>query len=216
VFKDRKEAGRLLAQALKKYSNNENVLVLAIPRGGVEVGYEIATGLNVDFSIIISRKLPFPDNPESGFGAIAEDGSLFIFDFAKASLASEEIDEIIKQQKEEIKRRIDVLRDGKDLAKITGKIIVLVDDGIAMGSTMYASIKLCKNKRAKKIIIASPVSSIGVEDQLKSMVDEVVILLKPKNFRAVAQAYENWYDVPDKEVVDLLKKYKMVKKNNSI
>ncbi len=206
MFEDRKDAGQSLAAALKEYKDKKDVIVLAIPKGGVEVGYLIAQYLNAEFSIIISRKLPFPDNPESGFGAIAEDGSAFIFDFAVRLFSQEEIERILFEQKEEIERRIAVLRKGEKLPELKDKTVILVDDGIAMGSTIYASIQLCKNKQAKKIIVASPVSGVETAEQLKSMVDEVVILEKPQFFQAVAQVYQNWYDVSDEEVIEILKK----------
>ncbi|ODS37290.1 MAG: phosphoribosyltransferase [Candidatus Altiarchaeales archaeon WOR_SM1_86-2] len=203
MFEDRKDAGEKLAGALGKYKGKE-VLVLAIPRGGVEVGYEVAKYLGANLSVLISRKLPYPDNPEAGFGAIAEDGSTFIFEHAYGWLSKETIDGIVEEQKREIKRRVDVLRKGKPLPEITGKEVILVDDGIAMGSTMRASIMLCKNKKAGKIIAAVPVSGEDAAEEIGKMVDEMVVLEKPVFFRAVAQVYRNWYDVPDEEVIEIL------------
>ena len=206
MFKDRKDAGQSLAATLKEYKDKKYVIILAIPKGGVEVGYEVAKYLNAEFSIIISRKLPFPDNPESGFGAIAEDGSTFIFGFAKKLFSQVELERILAEQIQEIERRIVVLRKGEKFPELKDKTVILVDDGIAMGSTMYASIQLCKNKQAKKIIVASPVAGQETAEQLNSMVDEVAILEKPQFFQAVAQVYLNWYDVSDEEVIEILKK----------
>lgn len=205
MFEDRKDAGERLARALEKYKNTD-VLVLGIPRGGVEVGYEVAKYLNAGFSILVSRKLPMPDNPEAGFGAIAEDGSTFIFKDAYGWLSQETINEIVEEQKGEIKRRIDVLRKGERLPEISGRTVILVDDGIAMGSTMRASLMLCKNKKAGKIVVASPVSSTSVANEIEDMVDEIVVLEKPRFFRAVAQVYRNWYDVPDREVIEIMER----------
>jgi putative phosphoribosyl transferase len=205
VFDDRKDAGKKLARALEKYKDKK-VLVLAIPKGGVEVGCQVAAYLNADFSIIISRKLPFPDNPEAGFGAIAEDGSAFIFDFARDMYPKDTIDRILLEQKSEIERRIEVLRKGKPLPEIRARTVILVDDGIAMGSTMRASIKLCKNKKAKKIIVAAPVAGRDTARSIARMVDEIIILETPIFFQAVAQVYKNWYDVPDEEVIKILDK----------
>ncbi len=203
VFDDRKDAGEKLAAALENYKD-KGALVLAIPRGGVEVGYQVAKHLNAEFSVLISRKLPFPDNPESGFGAVAEDGSAFIFDFARELFPPEEIERILREQVSEIKRRVSVLRKGKPLPPIKGRTVILVDDGIAMGSTMRASIQLCKNKKAKKIIVASPVSGRDIAEEMKRTADEAVILEKPYFFQAVAQVYRNWYDVSDEEVLGIL------------
>ena len=206
MFGDRKDAGEKLAKALAKYKDKD-VLVLSIPRGGVEVGYQVAKYLNAEFSLIVTRKLPFPDNPESGFGAVAEDGSTFIYESYTYYLSEETIKKIIREQKQEIKRRIDVLRKGRPLPDVQNKTVILIDDGIAMGSTMSASIKLCKNRKAKKIVVAASVSGEEMADKLGKMVDEVVILERPRFFQAVAQVYRNWYDVPDREVIEILEKW---------
>ena len=206
MFEDRTNAGQKLALALERYKD-QNVLVLAIPRGGVEVGYQIAKHLNADFSILVSRKLPYPDNPEAGFGAIAEDGSTFIFPYAARTVPKQTMDKIIHEQETELKRRIQTLRAGKALPKIKDRTVIITDDGIAMGSTMRASIMLCKNKKAKKIIIASPVAGPNTAKEIAALVDEAVILETPLFFQAVAQVYANWYDVPDDEVIRILQKW---------
>ncbi|MBN1899206.1 MAG: phosphoribosyltransferase [Spirochaetes bacterium] len=207
MFKDRKDSGQKLARALEKYKD-KNVLVLAIPRGGVEVGFEVARFLNADFSIIVTRKLPFPDEPEAGFGAIAEDGSTFFVEHAKAYMTENQINSIIYEQKQEIKRRIQVLRKGKPLPEIKNRTVILVDDGVAMGSTMRASVKLCRNRKASRIVVASPVSSMTFKNEIKKIVDEVVILETPVFFRAVAQVYENWRDIGNEEVIEIMEKWK--------
>ena len=165
---------------------------------------------------MISRKLPYPGNPEFGFGAIAEDGSMFIVDEYEAMLPKTIVDKIIAEQKSEITRRILALRKGEGLPEIAGRTVILVDDGIAMGSTLRAAIFLCKNKKAQKVIAASPVSGEQMEKELADIVDEVVILEKPPFFRAVAQSYQNWHDVPDQEVVEVIKKWKMREKTLEI
>jgi putative phosphoribosyl transferase len=203
MFADRKDAGQKLARALEKYKA-DRPLVLAIPKGGVEVGYEVAKYLGCEFSILVARKLPFPDNPEAGFGAVAEDGSTFINDYAARRLSAGTIDRILKEQRREIKRRINILRKGKPLPQIANRTVILIDDGIAMGSTMRAAITLCKNKNAKKVVVASPVAGPDTVAELSGLVDDVVVLEKPAFFRAVAQAYANWYDVPDQEVIRIL------------
>ena len=205
MFEDRKDAGNKLARALKEYEN-KNILVLAIPKGGVEVGYQVARRLKADFSLLVARKLPFPDNPEAGFGAIAEDGSTFIFEDAARTLSEEQIKQIKEKQQEEIARRIAVLREGKPLPKISGRIVILVDDGLAMGSTMKVAIRLCQKKNAKKIVVAVPVAGENIEREIGKMVDEIIVLEKPEFFRAVAQVYRNWYDVSDQEVIEVMRK----------
>lgn len=204
MFKNRKDAGEKLAKALEKY-RTENPIILAIPRGGVEVGLQVAAKLNADFSLIIARKLPFPDNPEAGFGAIAENGSTFILENAYYWLSGETIERIKQEQISEIERRIKALRGGNPLPELAGRTVILIDDGIAMGSTMRAAIELCKNRKAKKIVVAVPVAGREVAEEIKKNVDEIVVLDTPAYFRAVAQAYERWYDVSDEEVLDLLR-----------
>ena len=204
MFRDREDAGKKLAEALIKYKEKKP-LVLAIPRGGVEVGYQVAHFLQTEFSIIITKKLPYPDNPETGFGAIAEDGSLFLLEEATQWLPEETIDAIIQEQKQEIQRRIKVLRQGRPLPGMINRTVILVDDGIAMGSTMHAAVMLCVKKKAKHIVVASPVADQKVAEEFEQIVDDVIILEKPENFYAVAQIYRNWYDVSDRQVLNLFK-----------
>ncbi len=205
VFRDRKDAGEKLARKLEKYKD-KGVLVLAIPRGGVEVGCEVAEYLHASFSLLVTRKLPFPDNPEAGFGAIAEDGSVFIFREASTWLSQKQIDEIVSEQSEEIRRRLQVLREGRPLPEIAGRTVILVDDGLAMGSTMRASIMLCRKKNAGQIVVAVPVAGREVAKDIGNMVDDIVVLETPANFMAVAQVYSNWYDVSDYEVLEIMRK----------
>ena len=204
MFQDRKEAGRKLGKALESYKKCDG-LVLAIPRGGVEVGYYVARHLRLPLSIIVVRKLPFPTNSEAGFGAIAEDGSTFFINRFANAVSPELVRGILQEQEQELKRRIEVLRAGKPLPAITGKTVILVDDGIAMGSTMRAAVILCRNKKAGRIVVAAPVASPTTYAELAELVDEIFILEKPPIFHAVAEAYENWYDVPDDEVVNIMR-----------
>jgi len=207
MFRDRQDAGEQLAKALEKYKG-KGVLVLGIPRGGVIVAYYVAKHLKAKLDVIVSRKLPYPYNPEAGFGAIAEDGSLFIFDYAKRELSGAEINRIIIEQKLEAARRVDVLRGGRALPEMQGKTVIIVDDGIAMGSTMRASIIMCKNKKAGRVVVAAPVSEPDAAEEMKVEADKVVVLEKPAFFQAVAQAYEEWHDGPDKEVIEILELWK--------
>lgn len=206
MFEDRKDAGQKLAKTLHAYQD-EDPIVLAIPRGGVEVGFYVAKYLNCRLAIVVARKLPFPHNPEAGFGAVAEDGSTFMFGDAAKMLPLDVIKEVIKEQTEELKRLIAVLRNNKPLPDLKGETVILVDDGIAMGSTMRVAIMLCKDKKAKTIIVASPVASQFTADDLAKTVDKVIILERPAFFRAVAQVYVNWYDVGDEQVLRIMKEW---------
>ena len=207
MFQDRTDAGKQLAQALEGYGD-DNVLVLAIPRGGAELGYQVAKHLDAEFSILVSRKLPFPDNPEAGFGAMAEDGSRFIFKDAASHLPAPTIERIVEDQTDEIERRIRVLRGGGPLPEIENRTVILVDDGISMGSTMRASIRSCKNRNAGKIVVAVPVASPRVAREIDDLVDELIVLETPPFFRAVAQVYEHWHDVSDEEVLDIMETWR--------
>jgi putative phosphoribosyl transferase len=213
MFDDRKDAGKRLGRALINY-RGKGILVLAIPRGGVEVGYEVARTLDADLSLIIVRKLPFPDNPEAGFGAIAEDGSTIIIEQATYGVPQGTLERIIEFQQEEIERRIQVLRNGEPLPDLKGRTVILVDDGIAMGSTMRAAIKLCKHQEAGRIVVAVPVTSAGVAREIGALVDEIVVLKQPHYFRAVAQVYRNWYDVSDREVLEIMKTWQNATRGN--
>lgn len=214
IFKNRKQAGQKLAEALEAYKNCDGI-VLAIPCGGAEVGYYIAEHLELPLSVVIVRKLPFPENPEAGFGAIAEDGSTFFITRFKGLLSKFTIDEILNKQKQEIKRRIEILREGKPLPQIAGKTVIEVDDGKAMGSTMRAAIMLCRNQKAGQIIAAAPVAGPDAAAEMARAADKAVILEKPLFFRAVAESYKYWYDVPYEEVVTILKNFEMNSKTGN-
>ena len=207
MFKDRKDAGRKLAAALQKYKDTD-ALVLAIPRGGVELGCEITLALHCSFSLLICRKLPYPNNPESGFGAMAEDGSLYINRLAASYVSESEIERIIQEQAREIERRIAILRNGQPLPSLKGRTVILVDDGIAMGSTMHAAVTLCRKQEAAKVIVAVPVASRQAIAEFSQLADEIIVLESPLDFHAVAQVYEHWYDVSDAEVLSLIENCK--------
>jgi putative phosphoribosyl transferase len=205
MFKDRADAGKKLAETLEKYKNHD-VVVLAIPKGGIEVGYEIANHLNVQLSLIMVRKLPNPQNPEAGFGAIAEDGTVFIHEHAASLVPLHLIEWIIEETRKELRRRARVLRGDEPFPDITGKTVILVDDGIALGSTMRVAIRMCRNKNAGRIVVAAPVTGEMQKAMLEKLADEVVILEIPRRFAAVADAYQNWHDVSDNEAKHIIEK----------
>jgi putative phosphoribosyl transferase len=205
MFINRNDAGRQLAEKLSTY-HIENPLVLAVPRGGVPVGHEVARSLKAELSLIIVRNLPFPYNPESGFGAIAEDGSLVILPNASRNLSEELIETIIEDQKKEIDRRIHILRGNDPLPDVVDRNVILVDDGITMGSTMRAAVRCVAGRTPASIIVAAPVSSPEAAHVLSEMqaVNDIVVLLKPRFFLSVAQNYQNLDNIPDYEVIKLL------------
>ncbi len=208
MFQDRKDAGERLARALESYRGTPGLLVLAIPRGGTEIGYEIARYLEADFDLLICRKLPYPFNPESGFGAIAEDGTIYINPRASIPLNEAEVLEIIRQQQEEIRRRIQVLRGGRPLPELKGRTVILTDDGIAMGSTMHAAVEMCRKAGAARIVVAVPVAGPYAVAEFSRLADDLVVLESPPDFHAVAQVYRNWYDVSDEEVLAIMERWR--------
>src|SRR6185312_10666012 len=203
VFADRRDAGIRLGRLLENEYKNKNVLVLGIPRGGVEVAYYVAELLNADLSAIVSKKLPLPEQEEVAFGAVTEDGSVYLSPLAD-ELNKETISRIVKEQIFEIKRRIKEYRAGKPLPDITNRIVIIVDDGIATGSTIVPALKLCRGKKAAKIIVAAPVSGKRYVPEIDELADEVRVLEVPSGFFAVGQVYRDFHGLTDNEVIDLL------------
>lgn len=204
MFKDRKDAGEQLGEALN-HRGYEGTPVFGIPNGGAEVAVHAARILRSSPNLLICRKLPFPHNPEAGFGAIAEDGSSVILEGPSAEVTAEERKRVEEEQQQEIERRTEVLREGTAFPDITGTTVILVDDGIAMGSTMRAAIAMCRRREAQGIVIAVPVAASRTRSEMESLADDVVVLEEPALFRAVAQVYETWYDVSDREVQALMR-----------
>lgn len=210
MFYDRKDAALQLAKKLEKYKDKQAV-VLGIPRGGAVTGYYVAQHLNAAFSLLVSRKLGHPDNPEYAVGAVAEDGTIHLNKSAMGEVTQEEINAAVAKQKNEIERRINFLRKGEPLPVIKNKIVLIVDDGIATGATIFAAIKMCKKKEAAKIIVAAPVSGNDIVRELEKEADEVVIMETPAFYHAVSQAYESFTQVTDDEALALLEKWKKEK-----
>lgn len=215
MFYDRKEAAMQLAEALKKYKD-KNAVVFGIPRGGAVTAYYVALYLNAEFSLLVSRKLGHPQNPEYAVGAIAEDGTIHLNKYALEEATQEDVDEVVSQQKKEIERRINILRKGQPLPEMKNKIVIIVDDGIATGATIFAAIKMCKKKEAAKIIVAAPVSGPGIMKDLKSEADEVIILETPDFYHAVSQAYENFEQITDEEALGLFENWRKIRKSKAI
>lgn len=206
IFKNRQDVGRQLAEKLKKYSNDKSAIVLALPRGGVVVAKEVADVLNLPMDLIVSRKIGAPDNPEFAIGAIAE-GFEGVFDqrvIVSYGISDEYIRNEIKKEREEMDRRLNVYRAGRVPLDLAGKMAILVDDGIATGLTMIATINSAKIKGAKKIVVAVPVASRDSVEKVKKLVDDIIYLDTPEFFMAVGQFYESFSQVEDAEVVKLM------------
>lgn len=204
-FEDRRDAGRQLAERLQKY-RGENVVVLALPRGGVPVGFEIARSLDAPLDVIVARKLGAPMQPELGIGAIAPGGIMLLDESTTKALgiSPEEIAAVAAQEQDEMNRRLKYYR-GDGLPDVKGRIVILVDDGLATGVTAAAAIEAIRTLEPEKIILAIPVCARKTADALADEVEEIICVSLPDQFRAVGLWYKNFSQTTDNEVIALLK-----------
>ena len=218
MFQDRKEAGRKLADKLAKYTDEKDIIVLALPRGGVAIGAEIAKKIGASLDVIITRKIHFPGEPEVAIGAIAENGKVALNDqiVKRYNIPQSYLDEEICRQKAEIERRLIAYRDGKKLAFIKDKIIILVDDGVATGFTIIAAINALKDEGIKKLIVAVPVSPQDTFLKLKSLVDKIICLETPEVFLAIGNFYYDFEQLTDEEVMQLIQNDKKNRTDKNI
>lgn len=208
MFRDRKDAGIQLAEKLQKYKGQEETLVLALPRGGVITGFEIARILKAPLDILIVRKIGFPGQPELAIGAVSETGTVVLIQSIISSyrVADAYIEKEISKQKEEISRRARLYRKDRSIKKFEGKTIILVDDGVATGATMKAAIETLKKENIPRLVVALPVSPPETAQELRQMTDEFICLATPEGFMAVGNHYQDFTQVSDAEVVDMLQR----------
>jgi predicted phosphoribosyltransferase len=207
-LQNRKEAGRLLAEKLTKWTDNPNVLVLALPRGGVPVGFEIAKILGVPLDLCLVRKLGVPRHKELAMGAIALNRVMVLNQDVIESLnvTPEMLTEVIKEEDQELQRRDRLYRGDRPFPQLKDQIIILVDDGIATGATLRAGIKAIKQEQPKQIIVAVPVVPCETYDQLKQEIDQFIALLIPEFFHSLSLWYDDFSQTTDLEVRELLEK----------
>jgi putative phosphoribosyl transferase len=205
-FRNRTEAGKLLASQLTQYANRPDVLVLGIPRGGVPVAFEVATALNAPLDICLVRKLGVPGNQELAMGAIAAGGFQVLneelLDWLRIS--GHTIAEVAEREFQELQRHDRIYRGDRSLPQIRDRIVILVDDGLATGSMMRAAIGVLKPQQPQRIIIAVPVAPLDTCDRLRAEVDEVVCLMTPEQFCGIGLWYEDFAPTTDDEVCELL------------
>lgn len=216
IFQDRFHAGKLLAEKLRKYAGKGNIVLLAVPAGGVPVGYMVAKELDVMMDVVIVRKVQIPWNTEAGFGALTWDSETVLNDLLirHLSLADKVIEESISKTRKIILERLRIFRGDKPFSDLGGKIVMLIDDGLASGFTMLAAARSVRKKEPEMIVIAVPTASAGAIQLLSAEVDEIVCLnIRSGPIFAVADAYQNWYDLTDEDVIETLKKLENCYKN---
>ncbi|MEX3955878.1 phosphoribosyltransferase [Trinickia sp. EG282A] len=207
LFTDRAEAGRMLAERLKEYAGPGTV-VLALPRGGVPVGFELAIALGAELDIMPVRKLGVPSQPELAMGAIAPGGALFVDTqtMRAAHVGQAQFDAVLAQEQSELARRETSYRGERAPSAVEGRTAILVDDGIATGATMQAAVKALRERRPARIVVAVPVAPTGAETDFAAIVDEFVCVAQPALFFSVGQHYDNFGQTTDEEVRDLLER----------
>lgn len=208
-YKDRQDAGQKLAKELEKYSQNKPIII-ALPRGGVVVAYEIAKRLKAPLDIIIARKIGAPFNPEFGLGAISENGASTLDNEAirHFGLTDGDVEQAINRENEVMSKKIELYRKGSIPMELKDQTVILVDDGLATGVTTKAAIMSIKQNSPKRIILAVPVSPPDAINKLLKEVDEIVCLKTPDEFYAVSAYYDNFEQISDNEVINLLHKAK--------
>jgi predicted phosphoribosyltransferase len=207
-FRDRIEAGQLLARELAAYANRNDVVVLALPRGGVPVGYEVAQALNAPLDIFVVRKLGVPGYEELAMGAIASGGVRVLNEsvIQSAGISDDAINAVAEREERELKRREIAYRGHAPAPDIRGKTVILADDGIATGSTMRAAVAAIRKHNPASIIIAVPTAPASSYSELGAEADELVILTTPEPFYAVGQAYQIFDQTSDEEVRELIER----------
>jgi len=207
-FENREQAGRELARQLKTYTGCEDAIVLGVPRGGVPVAFEIANSLGLPLDVFVLRKLGVPWREELAFGAIASgDVRVLNWDIIHAlGLTGLDIDRVTQAEKRELQRRERLYRAGKGPLQVRGRTVILVDDGIATGSSIQAAIRALRQMKAAAVVLAIPVAPPSTCSRLRPEVDELVCLETPEPFYGVGQFYNDFSQISDEEVEELLRR----------
>ena len=206
AFQDRRDAGRALAAALRKYAGRDDVVVLALPRGGVPVAYEVASALGAPLDLFLVRKLGTPGHRELAMGAIASGGVRVLNDDVVRwyGIPKDAIEAVAREEERELVRRERAYREGRESVPIEGRLAILVDDGLATGSTMRAAVKAVRQLGPSSVVVAVPVEARETCDELSEIDDEVACLRTPEPFSAVGQWYLDFDQTTDEEVRRLL------------
>ena len=209
VFQDRREAGRALATMLRQYGGRNDVVVLALPRGGVPVAFEVAEALDAPLDLFLVRKLGTPGHRELAMGAIASGGIRVLNDEVVQwyRIADEAIDLVAAEEQRELERRELAYREGREPAPLEGRVVILVDDGLATGSTMRAAVRAVRQRNPLQVIVAVPVGAPETCRELSNDADQVVCARMPEPFSAVGQWYLDFDQTTDEEVRELLREH---------
>src|ERR1700704_2167285 len=207
-FRDRVEAGPMLATTLQEYANRDDVVVLALPRGGVPVGFEVAKALHAPLDVFVVRKLGLPGQEELAMGAIASGGVRVLNrDLLRAlGIPEEVVDQITQEEQRELEPREREYRDERSPIDVRGKTVILVDDGLATGSSMRVAVLALKPKGPAQVVVAVPVAPADTCAELQSVADKVVCAVTPQPFLGVGQWYEDFSQTSDEEVRELLRR----------
>jgi len=206
-FKDRRDAGRKLANALGAWRGRTDVLVLGLPRGGVPVAWEVAQSLGAPLDVLVVRKLGFPGQEEFAMGAIASGGVRVMGDMDGGwPVSARAVEAVVAREQAELVRRERLYRDDRAPLALAGKVLLLIDDGLATGATMCAAVKAARMGRPERIVVAVPVASREAVQNVDALADEVVCVSTPEHFRAVGLWYEDFGQTGDEEVCALLRR----------
>jgi putative phosphoribosyl transferase len=207
-YRNRSEAGRRLAAELRRYANHSDVVVLALPRGGVPVAYQVARALNAPLDVFIVRKLGIPTHPELAMGAIASGGIRLIDEVAvrRFRVTDEQVAAVAAAEQEELERRERRYRKGLPSPDVAGKTVILVDDGLATGATMAAAAAAIRAQGPAKLVVAVPVAAPETCDAFRDITDDIICAVTPEPFYAVGLWYEDFSQTSDQEVQQLLER----------
>jgi putative phosphoribosyl transferase len=206
IFEDRADAGRRLAERLEGYAHRPDVMVLGVPRGGVVVAFEVATALRAPLDVFLSRKLGVPGQTELAFGAVSAGGGRYLDEYilGTAAISAEQVEWITAEVRKELDRRAGVYRGDSPPLDVLGKTVILVDDGVATGASVYSAIQALRQMHPARLVLAVPVAPKSAGEWLRTVVDEIVCLDTPEPFVAVGVFYRNFAQVEDADVVRLL------------
>ena len=218
IFEDRVDAGRQLAKRLESFAHRPDIVVLGVPRGGVVVASEVATALGAPLDVFLSRKLGVPGQTELAFGAVSASGGRYLDEYIlrTAAISAEQVEWITAEVRKELDRRASVYRGDRPPLDVLGKTVILVDDGVATGASVYAAIQALRQMQPARLVLAVPVAPASTWEWLRTVVDEIVCLDLPEPFAAVGGFYRDFAQVEDAEVVGLLQRAEVIEKNGRL